>query len=448
MAVAIGAVVLVLVGTVVAYVSISENELPAAKKPLGAPLDTDRDGISDLDETRGWLTVDGVTYVTDPESPDTDGDGLTDGDEAGPRAMVGESKFVGLFDPTKADSDDDGLSDAVETGDTSAVVIEVPLRAVTYAVSNPMVPDSDGDGIGDGDEYFLDMDPLLADTDSDGLLDNVELDFGSDPSLANPDGDSYTDAEEYELATNPLSYDLTGDERLAASAAGAKYGDCDECAIDAGLKVEQIESVEYLVGHVASGLALYGDARDLALNLWKGKFLAAGASGLGLLPLVGDASKTVLMLTNFAKRGDRAETAVRAATDKLPLSASVKQKILGLLPSTAGKLPVELAGGPKIYSVYKGTDYVGITKSFSTREAQHLRAGRTFTPTPIQGASNLSYGEARAIEQACIELGGLATRGGALQNRINSISPTLSYQPQAVAFGQALLQKVGGSCPV
>lgn len=184
------------------------------------------------------------------------------------------------------------------------------------------------------------------------------------------------------------------------------------------------------------------------MDLWHKDFLGAGASSLGLIPGLGDTGKTVLVLTNFAKRGDRAEMAVRAATDKLPLSASIRQKILSLLPSAAGKLPVELVGGPKIYTVYKGSDYVGITKDFTLREAQHLRAGRTFTPAPIQGATNLSYGEARAIEQACINRGGLASSGGLLQNRINSISPTLSFQGAAVDFGLNLLEKVGGSCPV
>jgi hypothetical protein len=33
------------------------------------------------------------------------------------------------------------------------------MRLVAFEVSNPQVEDSDGDGIWDGDELFLDMDP-------------------------------------------------------------------------------------------------------------------------------------------------------------------------------------------------------------------------------------------------------------------------------------------------
>lgn len=413
----------------------------------GVTLDGDSDGIPDQDEIRGWGTLAGVKYTTDPKNADSDGDGLTDGEEAGPASEGehGNTVYAGRSDPNNVDSDDDGLVDAVEAGD--------PERDAGTG-SDPLDADSDGDGVGDGDEFFLDMDPVLSDTDGDGLSDDEELDFGSDPTLANADADSFDDAEERKNRTSPLSYDLTAHEKVEAGKAGLTYGDCDECAFDAGLRIEQIDSAEYLAGHFASGAAVYGDIRDAALNVWKKKFLAAGIAILALLPLVGDSGKAVALLTKFGKRGDRAEQAVRDVTEKLSLPAAVKKKILGALPSRVGKLPTELAGGPKNHMVYTGHDpetgrsYVGITDDFERRKAQHAKAGRGFTPEPMPGVDGLSLGEARAIEQTCIIQGGLAKDGGMLENRINSVAlKNVSYDAY-VAAGEALLKRFGAACPV
>ncbi len=130
------------------------------------------------------------------------------------------------------------------------------------------------------------------------------------------------------------------------------------------------------------------------------------------------------------------------------MADSIKQRILAGLPSRVGRLPAELVGGPKIYVVYKGEDYIGITSDFAQRQAQHARAGRTFAPEQMQGATGLSRGEARAIEQACIVQGGLLPQGGALQNRINSIDPASSYYQAAVDAGLALLEKFAATCPM
>lgn len=434
---------LLILGGLAAFKLAPTHVRPAVDQIPGVTLDRDSDGLPDEEETIGWRTEDGDEYRTDPSYPDSDGDGLSDGEEAGSPIADGSGTYAGRSDPNNVDTDDDGLHDAVEVGD-----VDLQAAAVEFAVSDPRAVDTDDDGVGDGDEFYLDMDPAAADTDDDGLVDAEELEFGSDPTLANPDDDRYGDASEFERGSNPLSYDLTGDEKVEAGEAGMKYGDCYDCAIDAGLRVEQIESVEYLAGHVASGVVVYGDFRDLALDLWKKKFVAAGIAALGLLPVVGDGSKAVSLLSKFAARGDRAAEAVRAVTGKLPLPETVKKQALSSLPSQVGRLPMELAGGPTNYVVYKGDNYVGITDDFARRMAQHGRAGRSFTPELIAGASGLSRGEARAIEQACIDQGGLASAGGALENRINSIAPRHNYQKAAVAYGFALLEKIGGACPV
>ncbi|HSL88656.1 MAG TPA: OmpA family protein [Ignavibacteriaceae bacterium] len=158
--------------------------------------DTDGDGLLDGEEV--------FQYKTDPLNPDTDGDGLSDGDEV--------HKY--RTDPLKADTDGDGLSDGDE---------------VMKYKTDPLKADTDGDGLSDGDEVLkYKTDPLKKDTDGDGLSDgqevlgvNVELKivgnpvetklFKTDPLKADTDGDGLTDYEEVMVyKTNPLVVDTDG----------------------------------------------------------------------------------------------------------------------------------------------------------------------------------------------------------------------------------------------
>jgi hypothetical protein len=97
--------------------------------------DTDNDGLSDADETD--------FYLTDPSSPDSDLDGYHDGEEidAGTDPLDPDS----IPGADVSDSDADGLYDADETD--------------VYG-TDPFNPDSDGDGVDDGQEVFDGTDPL------------------------------------------------------------------------------------------------------------------------------------------------------------------------------------------------------------------------------------------------------------------------------------------------
>ncbi len=89
--------------------------------------DSDGDGLSDADE---------ALYHTDPTNPDTDGDTLTDGEEAG--------EFGYGTDPLLSDTDADNLGDADEV--------------LVYG-TDPFEPDTDRGGVLDGDEVGV-TDPL------------------------------------------------------------------------------------------------------------------------------------------------------------------------------------------------------------------------------------------------------------------------------------------------
>lgn len=164
--------------------------------------DDDHDGLTNAEEKR---------YGTDPENPDTDGDGLSDGDEVhlyrtnplkadtdGDGLNDGAEVLNYRTDPTKYDTDGDGLSD----GDEVNIYHTDPLKA-----------DTDGDGLSDGDEVKVyHTDPLKVDTDGDGLSDWDEvMAYHTDPNNPDTDGDGLTDGEEiHTYKTDPLKADTDG----------------------------------------------------------------------------------------------------------------------------------------------------------------------------------------------------------------------------------------------
>jgi outer membrane protein OmpA-like peptidoglycan-associated protein len=159
-------------------------------------IDSDSDNLSDKDEI--------MVYKTDPNKADTDGDGLTDGDEVlryntdplkvdtdGDGLSDGDEVIKYKTDPLKIDTDDDGLSDADE---------------VLKYKTDPLKVDTDGDGLSDGDEVLkYKTNPLKADTDGDSLMDGEEVSlFKTDPLKTDTDDDGFADGIEVLNKTNPL----------------------------------------------------------------------------------------------------------------------------------------------------------------------------------------------------------------------------------------------------
>ena len=77
--------------------------------------------------------------------------------------------------------------------------------------SSPLLADTDGDGLDDGEECAHGADPLVADTDGDGVIDGEEVLAGTSPTLSDTDCDGLDDWEERSLGTNPLNADSDGD---------------------------------------------------------------------------------------------------------------------------------------------------------------------------------------------------------------------------------------------
>jgi RHS repeat-associated protein len=85
-------------------------------------------------------------------------------------------------------------------------------------------------------------------------------------------------------------------------------------------------------------------------------------------------------------------------------------------------------------------NYVGITNNLVRRAAQHL-AKKGIRITPLM--RGLSRADARAVEQALIEIHKLGKNGGTLLNKINSIAATNPRYAKALKRGYELLRSIG-----
>ncbi len=189
--------------------------------------DTDGDGLSDGDEVNDVLS--------DPLKEDTDGDGISDGDEVnehGTDPLNTDSDVDGLSDyqelvtlgtdPLNSDSDNDGMPDAWEVANATNPLVNdtsldndsdglINVDEFTYS-SDPNLADSDSDGINDGDEVHIHLtDPTNADTDDDRMLDGWELAYGFNPkqgfdAVLDFDADGFSNVKEYFLKTDPTDF--------------------------------------------------------------------------------------------------------------------------------------------------------------------------------------------------------------------------------------------------
>lgn len=168
--------------------------------------DTDGDGLYDSEEMN--------TYFTDPLDPDTDGDGLSDYEEVitystdplnmdtdGDRLNDYEEVIIYNTNPHEVDTDSDGLDDNFE------VNYRWDISSITISIA--------GVNIG-GETYYDHTDPLNPDTDGDGLLDGQEGPLGgyyADAAYAfDPDPNSEPNPIIFNYGyTHPLDNDTDDD---------------------------------------------------------------------------------------------------------------------------------------------------------------------------------------------------------------------------------------------
>ncbi len=137
-------------------------------------LDTDTDGLADLYEEM---------LGTDKTVPDTDKDGLTDYEEAY-ITSTDPTKYDSVTDgvsDANADNDKDGLTNKREielktdpnSDDTDGDTLKDGDELSKYN-TDPIKRDTDGDELEDDDELKFNFDPNKQDTDGNGIIDSKE----------------------------------------------------------------------------------------------------------------------------------------------------------------------------------------------------------------------------------------------------------------------------------
>lgn len=181
--------------------AVITDQFTAARDPLEIVLDgpaADSPDISDHNAILNGLTLERISPVTD-----VDGDGLQD---------EWEKRYFGNLDAgPNEDPDHDGLTNLEEQA----------------LGSDPTQPDSDGDGLSDGDEAHTHRtDPNSRDTDGDGLSDGDEVNVDhTDPTRADTDGDGFSDYDELSLGTDPADKGSFPVQTLIGVATGGDAGE-------------------------------------------------------------------------------------------------------------------------------------------------------------------------------------------------------------------------------
>jgi len=156
------------------------DNCPNASNPDQADVDGDKIGdVCDSDDDNDGLTDERERQIgTNPVDPDTDDDGVLDGQDNCPL----------VANPNQADKDKDGTGDACDSVDNSA----------------PSAPaDTDRDGVPDSRDNCRNVaNASQTDTDRDGTGDACDSD---------DDNDSLTDTKEKEIGTIPTNPDTDGD---------------------------------------------------------------------------------------------------------------------------------------------------------------------------------------------------------------------------------------------
>ncbi|MDQ3016698.1 MAG: OmpA family protein [Bacteroidota bacterium] len=149
------------------------------------PADTDGDGISDKDDA--CPTVSGLASFQG--CPDTDGDGITDASDKCP-SIAGIFKYDGCPIP---DTDKDGVNDEIDKC--------INVVGTAKYMGCP-VPDTDGDGVNDENDKCISVAGLekymgcpIPDTDGDGVNDEMDkcptvAGLATNDGCPNPDRDN------------------------------------------------------------------------------------------------------------------------------------------------------------------------------------------------------------------------------------------------------------------
>ncbi|MDC3330488.1 BspA family leucine-rich repeat surface protein, partial [Flavobacteriaceae bacterium] len=187
------------------YDDLLELELGTdSKNPAEFPADQDGDLLPDIKEEE---------LGTDPTNPDTDGDGVADGEDDFPLDANSslDTDGDGIADENDSDDDNDGVPDAI---DRFPLDPTESIDTDSDGIGDNADPDDDNDGYSDLTEGLGGSDPknpssIPGDRDNDRLSDPEEVIVGTDPNDPDTDDDGFNDGEDPDPIdpTNQISAD-------------------------------------------------------------------------------------------------------------------------------------------------------------------------------------------------------------------------------------------------
>ena len=226
-------------------------------------MDSDNDGLMDAEEE---------IFGTNPNKADTDGDGLLDKFEieAGLDPKVIDTDNTGINDGDK-DLDEDGLTNFEEQ---------------EYGTS-PIFEDTDGDGLSDYEEinlYFTN--PLVEDSDNDGLPDDKEIMLETDPNNPDTNGNGILDGDEKyfsEITTKEYDKDENVEVSISGEIKGAYIENIAITNMEDGHSFITKDIPGYFAAPFRVGLYEEGASEEVTLTFnVKPEILKARSSNIGL----------------------------------------------------------------------------------------------------------------------------------------------------------------------
>lgn len=168
--------------------------------------DSDHDGVNDADEKAAGL---------DPKNPDTNGDGILDGDEDSDGDGKTNAEESNPDSNTITDKDGNGTSDIIEGKDENGNPTK-PKDTDDDGTPDYKDTDIDGDGVNNADEKEAGLDPRNPDTNNDGKNDGDE----------DTDGDGISNKEESDASGNtPTDNDGDGKTDIVTHQFGSEITD-------------------------------------------------------------------------------------------------------------------------------------------------------------------------------------------------------------------------------
>ena len=276
---------------------------------LPGPPDADRDGLSDTQEKKLGTKV---------NVADSDGDRVPDGEEV--------KRYKS--DPVLSDTDADGLGDEQEIRSQGAL--------------DPLKADEDTDGLNDAQELAIGTNPRRADSDlegggiGDGLSDLEELRLGTDPTRPDSDGDGTRDGDEQEQGSDPFEDERNTLRKLVEGGGGFVLDHPFDFLIPTGaVRSGAAKGLSKAVEKAAPKLAGIRAAKDLKSLATLRRARAQAAEKLGQ---AAQRAKASIKRANADQRGEfKPGAAQRASGDAVNDAITLDREAL----SKAGRAPVK-----------------------------------------------------------------------------------------------------------